>query len=106
MRTDVACEKLIEIVPIIEELRPKLKADEKFQDIIKNFKSTGDEKKDNIGIVLKIIPSLLGDYKEYTYKIVAIMSDKTVEDVKAQSFSETINSIKNILSDGDLVRFF
>lgn len=106
MRTDVACEKLIEIVPIIEELRPKLKEDEKVKELIKSFKETGEENRDNINFLLKILPLLLGEYKEYTYSIIAIMSDKTVEDVKAQSFSETINSIKNIISNGDLVRFF
>ena len=111
MRTDIAFDKLVKIIPIIAELRPKLKGDEKLKAFFDSYrKKQGDDGEenvpDNLDFVMSMIPFLFGDYKEYVFEILAIVGDKTAEEVKAQPFTETLAQIKEIIANKDLVNFF
>jgi 20S proteasome alpha/beta subunit len=44
--------------------------------------------------------------KEEFFNIVAIMDDKTVEEIKEQPFTKTIMTIKEIFTDKELTSFF
>lgn len=103
MKTDIAIEKLINIAPIIYEMRDKIKADADFIDAIKNMRG---ETVDNVGFVLKVVPMILKSYRAEMYDILAIVFDKDVEEIKEQNLGKTINEIKELLSDEDFKGFF
>ena len=101
MRTDVAIDKLCNIAPVLAELSEKLSHDAE-------FKAFMAEKKDrsNRDFIFKFLPHLLKNYREEAYAILAEWNDKTVEEVKNQSFCQTIVEIKAIFLDEDFRSFF
>lgn len=108
MKTSVAIDKLIDIAPIIADLRPKLKEDKDFINFMENYvKGKKDVSEiDNFDFVLHILPTAIKNYKQELYGILAILCDKTVEEVSEQSLGETIKVIKELLSDDDFKSFF
>lgn len=103
MKTDIAIDKLINIAPIIAELRPKLKTDEDFKKFIADNK---ENKLDNFDFVLKILPLFLRKYKQEIYEILSVISDKTVDEIANQSIGATISTIKELIADDDFKSFF
>lgn len=108
MKTSVAIDKLINIAPIIADLRPKLKEDKDFKDFMENYvKNKKDSSEiENIDFVLHILPTAIKNYKKELYEILAVLCDKTVEEVSEQSLGETIKVIKELLADDDFKSFF
>jgi hypothetical protein len=105
MKTSIAIDKLINIAPIIADIRPKLQKDKKFKEFIENYKN-GEDKTDNVDFVLKLLPVFLKDYKKEVYELLAIICDKSVEEVEEQSFGQTVKTIKELLADDDFKSFF
>ena len=105
MKTDIALDKLCNLTPIIEELRPKLKQDAELKAIMVNYTAEG-KKDDNVGFILRILPHLLNEYREAAYKIIAIVTDKDVEEIKEQPITVTFKEIKSLLEDEDMRSFF
>lgn len=105
MKTDIALDKLCEIVPIIGQLRPKLKADTELKETFLKIREES-ETTDNVSFVLNLVPFLLGKYRNEMYDILSILTDKTVEEIKEQSVFVTIGELKEIFADEDIKRFF
>lgn len=105
MRTDIAIDKIIEIVPIIRGLRPKIQKDEEFAKFMSDYKSK-EKETDNLDFAMALIMVLLKNYKNEVFDILSIICDKTVDEIKAQSIGATINSIKVLLQDEDFKSFF
>lgn len=102
MRTDIAVEKLCDIAPIISELAEKLSADEEYKSIILSAKGNLTNKT----FVFNFLPMLLKKYNAEIYNILAVWSDKTVEEIKGQSFAVTVKEIKGLFADEDFKSFF
>jgi len=105
MKTSIAIDKLINIAPIIADMRPKLQKDENFKKFMETYKS-GDGKADNLDFVLRILPVFLKDYKKEVYELLAIVCDKTVKEVEEQSFGQTVKTVKELIEDDDFKSFF
>ena len=102
MRTDIAIDKLCNVAPVIADMTEKLSKDEEFKAFMQNYKA----EQSNRVFLFKVIPLLLKNYREDIFEILAIWSDKPVEIIKAQPFSETVNEIKTIWADEDFRSFF
>lgn len=102
MRTDVAVEKLCEIAPILSEFSEKLSKDEEYKRLMSSIKNGATNKV----FIFTVLPFFLKNYKKEAFELLAIWSDKTVEEVKAQTFGETIKQIKELFADEDFRAFF
>lgn len=106
MKTDIALDKLVELAPIIYDLRPKLQNDEEFKSFLLSYKSKDENKPDNLDFLLKIIPLLLGKHREYVYRILSIIDGKSVEEIREQPLGSTLNNIRALWTDGEFRAFF
>lgn len=102
MRTDVAIEKLCNVAPVVADLAEKLSKDTEFKSLVLSTK----ENVNNTVFLLKMLPLLLKNYAAEAYEILSIWNDKSVEEVKAQPFAETVRQIKALFADEDLRSFF
>ena len=102
MRTDFAIEKLCNIVPFIADIAEDLKNNQEMKDFI--FQYNAD--KTNKVFMIRILPLIFKHYNNQIFEILAVINDKTVEDVKAQPFNETYNQLKDIIGDEDFKSFF
>ena len=89
MSTDKAFECMARMVPYVVEIL----GDPKLAEVKKRFDEKGDELT-NGDFMLEAYPLLLRDHREALYGIVAAMSDKSMAEVKDQSFAETFNIIR------------
>lgn len=105
MQTSIAIEKLINVAPIIADLRPKLKGDEKFKAFIEEYKKN-DGNVDNVDFLLRFLPLISKSCEKEIYEILSIFCDKSVDEIKAQSFGKTIGVVKELLTDEDVRSFF
>lgn len=102
MRTDIAVEKLCSLAPIISELSEKLSKDKEF----KTFMQSYNDERTNRVFVFKVLPLLIKNYHEEAFEMLAIWYEKSVDEVKAQPFSVTVEEVKKIFSDKDFLGFF
>ena len=102
MRTDIAVEKLCNVMPTIAEMAEKLKASDDFKKFLIGYK----DKKTNKVFMLKVFPLLLKLCENEVYEILATMFDKEIEEVKGQPITDTITQAKRLFSDEDFKSFF
>ena len=102
MTTDIAIEKLCALAPIIADAAQRLTKDKEFSAFMQKY----NKQRSNKIFALNILPILLKNYREEIYKILAIWSDKTVDEVKAQNISTTISEVKALINDEDVRAFF
>lgn len=102
MRTDVAIEKLCNVAPVVADLAEKLSKDTEFKSLVLLTK----ENVNNTVFLLKVLPLLLKNYAAEAYEILSIWNEKSVDEIKAQPFSETIRQIKALFADEDIRSFF
>ena len=102
----ISTEKAFDMLPSVVDLYDKLGVDE-------YRKKMADENKGKeldqttLGINLfKFVLKNSGKVKEEVFEIVAVFEEKTIEEVRDQSFISTINSFKAIFSDKEAVNFF
>lgn len=102
MRTDVAIDKLCNIAPVIADMTEKISKDEEFKAFMETYKA----EKSNKVFFFQVIPLLLKNYREEIYEMLAVWEDKTVDEIKNQSFGVTVGEIKAIWDDEDFRIFF
>ena len=102
MRTDVAIEKLCNVAPVVADLAEKLSKDTEFKSLVLSTK----ENVNNTVFLLKVLPLLLKNYAVEAYEILSIWNEKSVEEIKAQPFAETVRQIKALFADEDIRSFF
>lgn len=102
MTTDIAIEKLCALAPVIADAAQRLTKDKEFSAFMQKY----NKQRSNKIFALNILPILLKNYREEIYKILAIWSDKTVDEVKAQNISTTISEVKALINDEDVRAFF
>lgn len=102
--TDVLCELTPYIANIVsdEELLEELKKAVDRKDIVNKAQwlAVGAEK------ITKILPILLKKRKEDVFGILAVMNEKTVEEVAKQNILVTLKQARTAFKDKELIDFF
>lgn len=102
--TDVLCELTPYIANIVsdEELLEELKKAVDRKDIVNKAQwlAVGAEK------ITKILPILLKKRKEDVFGILAVMNEKTVEEIAKQNILVTLKQAKTAFKDKELIDFF
>jgi hypothetical protein len=99
-------EKAFDALPSVVLLYDKLDLDAYRKKIATKSKDKDDIDKEALGIDLfKYVLKNSSKIKEEVFEIVSIFEDKTVEEIKAQSFIKTIKTIKDIFTDKEATDF-
>lgn len=102
--TDVLCELTPYIANIVsdEELLEELKKAVDRKDIVNKAQwlAVGAEK------ITKILPILLKKRKEDVFGILAVMNEKTIEQIAKQNILVTLKQAKTAFKDKELIDFF
>lgn len=98
----ITTEKAYDMLPHMVDIFDKLEVKEYGT---KRAKKVKDSKELGIDI-LKYVVKNSGKVKEEFFQVVAIAQDKTVEEVKKQGLMTTINTVKEIFKDDELMDFF
>lgn len=99
-------EKAFDMLPVITILYDKLDIDGYTKKIKEQNKGKTDVNSELLGIDLfKYILKNSGKIKEEVFEVVAIIEEKTVDEIKAQNFMTTINTIKDIFQDKETTDF-
>lgn len=106
MTTEIVVGKLCNLAPIVADVVEKLKNEEQFIGWLKDYSQAGKTKIDLTISVLKILPVLVAKCDKEFYEVLSIVNGKTVEEVKAQEFTKTVEDVKSILSNEVLRSFF
>lgn len=96
-------EKAFDMLPHAADILEKLG----LKDFILKNQTTDKKDIDRKGFDLVVfVLRNSGAVKENVFEIVAIMEDKTTEEVKKQSFVKTLASFKELIQDKELMSFF
>lgn len=104
-------EKAFDMLPHVVDIYDKLNIDAYRKEAMKKHekaKKKGETVSQlDAGIdVFKYIIKNSGKVKEEFFAIVAIFEDKTVDEVKAQPFINTLTTFKEVFTDKELTDFF
>lgn len=104
----ISTEKAFDLLPYISDIYEKLD----FSDFIKKYqenKKEEDMQRRQVIAGLDIFSFIMKEsskVKDEFFNIVAIAEDKEVEEIKQQSFTKTLNTIKSLFTDKELSDFF
>lgn len=59
-----------------------------------------------IGGMVKITPLLLKTHRPDVYGILSVVYEKTVDEISAQPITDTIQQVRGVFQDSDLLSFF
>jgi len=100
-------EKAFDMLPMVTVMYEKLDIDGYRKKLKAESKGKKDISANVIGIDLfKYILKSSGKIKEEVFEIVSIAEDMTIEEVKAQTFTKTIKTMKDIFTDKDTTELF
>lgn len=103
----ITTNQVFDMLPMVVDLYDKLDLDGYRKKLSEENKGKKDVTAEGLGIdVFKYILKNSGKVKEEFFEIVSIFEDKTIEEVKAQSFGKTINSMKEIFTDKETTELF
>lgn len=110
MTNEVCMDKIIEITPYLGEIMQDEEMVSIYYDRIDGAKMNKKELQvkgfiKGVSNLMKIIPILLTRHRENINKVLAIVNDKTVEEIKQQNPAQTIRQIKELWSDKELLNF-
>ena len=112
MTTDETMDILVDITPSVMEIVQDEELVKLFKDSIKPTKGMKKEEIQKMAMakgiekISKIIPMLLSNHRINIYNILSAINKKTVDEIKKQSPIITINEIKELFQDKDLINFF
>jgi len=99
-------EKAFDMLPSVVVMYDKLDLDKYRKELTEKSKGKKDVDTNAIGIDLfKHVLKNSAKVKDEVFEIVSVFEEKTVEEVKAQSFMKTLNTIKEIFSDAEATDF-
>lgn len=102
----VSTNKVFDMLPSVVVIYDKLDIDGYRKKIAAENKGKKNVNNEVLGVDLfKYILKNSGKIKEEVFEIVAIFEDKTIDEVKAQSFMTTINTVKDIFQDKETTDF-
>ena len=98
----ISTEQVFDVLPLAVSVYEKLNFDEFRKGIVTDGKS-----KNEIGLeVFMFILKNAGKVKADIFDIVAILDKKATDEIKAQPFTKTMASIKELLNEPDIADFF
>ncbi len=109
MRTDEHLDTMCELIDVVDDILSDSACVEKMQKVssaISNQKTNAEVLKVLFAERKALTKLLLKDKKEELYKIISILSDKTVEDIRGQLLIQTMLDVKTCFNDKELVSFF
>ena len=99
-------EKAFDMLPVVTILYDKLDIDGYTKKIKEKNKGKTDINSEILGIDLfKYILKNSAKIKEEVFEVVAIVEEKTIDEIKAQNFMTTINTVKDIFQDKEATDF-
>lgn len=102
----VSTEKVFDMLPVVVEIYNKLDIDTYRKELEKENVGKRLNKNDlGINIFKHVLKNSLTVKKE-CFEIVSIFAEKTIEEVKAQSFGKTMSAMKEIFTDKEALDFF
>ena len=102
----ITTEKAFDMLPSVVDLYDKLDVDNYRKKIAEENKGK-DLDQMTMGINLfKFILKNSNKVKSEVFEIVAVFEEKSVEEIKAQSFMKTMNAVKEIFADKETLSFF
>lgn len=102
MRTDIAIDKLCDIAPYVADIMDKMKEDDELRSNLLKFRSLN-----KTSDYLRYFPQVIKKCNTEIYNILAVVYEKTVEQVREQNFvTETIPQITELFKNEDLRTFF
>ena len=102
----VSSEKAFDMLPSAVDIYEKLDVDAYRKRIAEESKGKKLDAQ-SVGInLMKYILVNTPKIKEEFFNIAAIFEDKTVDEVKAQPFMQTVSTIKAVFADKELMSFF
>jgi hypothetical protein len=103
----ISTNTVFDMLPSVVVLYDKLGIDEYRKKISQENKGKKNVDSELLGIDLfKYVLKNSAKVKEEVFEIVSIFEEKTIEEVKAQSFMKTFNTLKVIFSDTETTDFF
>lgn len=103
----ISTEKAFDMLPMVTVLYDKLAIDKYRDELAKKNKGKKNISAESLGIdIFKYILQNSGKVKEDFFEIASVFEEKPIEEIKAQSFTKTILTMKEIMTDGDAVDFF
>ena len=99
LNTDRAVDILIEVTPYISDIVN----DKDIKNVIDKYKSNPT---DTISYFSELLPTFLKRHREPVYIILSALNGVTVDTIKKQSIIKTINQIKELAKDKELISFF
>lgn len=103
MRTDIAIEKLCDVAPYLGDIAEGIKKDEEFKTFILKYQG---EQKNNLAFVFRVLPMILKKFKNEVFSVLAIIGEKSVDEIKEQPFGVTVSQVKELIEDEDFRSFF
>lgn len=100
MTTEQLYDKLCDIAPIIDTIVEKTKGDAEITKALVKMKTA----KTRLTVITCLLP-ILKKCKDEVFKIFAVLTNKTVEEIKAQDSMETISATINMFAKYGLVDF-
>lgn len=102
----ITTEKAFDLLPSAVEVYEKLNVDKYIKDTRKKNKGRKVEAMDAGIDLFKFVLKNISKAKTEIFEIVAVVEDKTPQEIKEQSLPDTINSIKRIFGDEELIGLF
>lgn len=112
LSTDKTLDLICDLTPWVSEIMEDKEVVKLFSEKVKIGEKASEEKVKNTVItatikkVTGLIPALLKNHREAIYNILSLLNEKSVEEISTQKAIVTINEIKEMLSDKDLMDFF
>lgn len=101
----ITTEKAFDLLPYVADIYTKTDI-KKYVTEKRSKVKAGDDAMilglDLFSYIMKQSPKVKGEF----YNIVAILEDKKVEEIKAQSFAKTIAAVKTLFEDKEILAFF
>lgn len=104
MRTDLAFDKICDITPIVCDIVDKTKTDEELRKVLfEGLKQPNATR----SAQFRYLAQVLKKCRDEAFEILAIIYDKTVEEVKAQDFiAETIPQVVELWNNKEVQKLF
>ena len=112
LSTDNTLDLICDLTPYVSEIMEDKEVIKIFAEKVKLGENTSQEKVKIIVLTAGIkklnglIPALFKRHRDAIYNILALVNEKEVDEIKNQKAMITINEVKEILTDKDLMDFF
>lgn len=103
MRTVDMYDKLCDVTPYLIDIIEKSGKDEEVRSLILKIRAN---KKATVADQMRLLPILMKKYKDEIFNILAIFNDKSVDEIKEQSITDTIKQVFALFNDKDIKDFF